>query len=184
MTTKTTILASVTAAAVAAGLLITPVAEARGGPQVGDGARGHMPFGQAAPSFSDLDVDGSGGITAEDLEALRVNRFAEMDADGNGTVSADELTAHTTARMAERIEARSAQMIERMDTDGDGALSQDELLAQGPGKGHGDPGAMLIERADADKDGTVTEDEFNAAMQRFQHRMPGGGHGGHGPRKG
>lgn len=163
MTTKTTFLASVTAAAIATGLLVAPVAEARGGPQ----QRGDM---QAGPSFSELDVDGSGGITAEDLEAMKAARFAEVDADGDGTVTADELTAHRTARAEEQRQNRSEQMISRLDTDGDGVLSQDEL-AGGQREGrNGSAGKSLIDRADADGDGQVSEEEFEAAKAAMKER--------------
>lgn len=91
-------------------------------------------MGQNRPTFEEMDTDGDGQISKEEMEAGRKDRFAEMDADGDGLVSKDELIAHMSAKMAERVD----EMFERLDTDGDGFLSQEELEAAREGKrGHG-----------------------------------------------
>jgi len=51
--------------------------------------------------------------------------FAELDADGDGMVTADEITAF----LVERVQARAAAMMARADADGDGALSEEEFAA-------------------------------------------------------
>ncbi len=50
-------------------------------------------------------------------------KFAEMDANGDGAVSLDELTAHTTAKIQDRIQKR----FDKMDANGDGQITEDEL---------------------------------------------------------
>ena len=125
----------------------------------------------ARMSFEEIDADGSGEITAEDLAALADARFAEMDADGDGSVSQDEFMAAASARAAER----AARMFERMDADGDGALSRDALEA----RGRRGPGERMIARLDADGSGGVSAEEFDEGMAKFAKRRHGrrGGHG-------
>lgn len=125
--------------------------------------------GPRTMDFSTLDVDGSGEITQEDLDALRENRFADIDSNGDGAVSKDEFMAASAARAGER----AGEMFDRLDADGDGALSRDVLESRdGRGRGAG----RLLERADADGSGGVSEEELAAAMERFAER--GGKRGG------
>lgn len=126
-------------------------------------------MGARGMDFTTLDVDGSGEITQEDLDALRANRFSEIDANGDGTVSRDEFMAASAARAGDR----AGEMFDRLDADGDGALSRDALEARdGRARGAG----RLIQRADADGSGGVSEEELAAAMERFAER--GGKRGG------
>ena len=121
-----------------------------------------------APTFEELDVDGSGEITAEDLEALRANRFGEIDANGDGSVSEAEFMAHATAR----AEERAAGMFARLDADGDGQLSRDVLESrQGRGMGQ-----RLLTRFDADNSGGVSAEEFETAKELLAERRGGGKH--------
>lgn len=143
---------------------------------VGTGAayaqdRGHRGEGM---TFETLDADGSGEITLEDIEALKVQRFAEFDANGDGSVTADEFSAHAQARAAER----AAEMFARLDADGDGSLSRDVL----EGRMGQAPGERLLTRLDADKSGGVSAEEFEAAKAKFaEHRgMRGEGREGRG----
>ena len=160
MTTDTfKIAALVSALAIGAIALTGTMVEAR---ERGDGPRGM--------DFSTMDVDGSGEITQEDLDALRENRFAEIDTNGDGSVSRDEFMAASAARAGDR----AGDMFDRLDADGDGSLSRDALEARGGGRG---PGAgRLLERADTDNSGGVSEEELAAAMERFAER--GGKRGG------
>ncbi|MGR3511443.1 MAG: EF-hand domain-containing protein [Paracoccaceae bacterium] len=125
-------------------------------------------------SFDTLDVDGSGEITAEDLTALRDNRFAELDTNGDGTISQDEFVAGQAAR----AEDRAARMFERLDADGDGTLSRDVIES---GR-RGGMGERMISRFDEDSSGGISAEEFEEAQARFQERRKGG-RGEHGKRR-
>lgn len=118
--------------------------------------------GGALPTFQELDVDGSGEITAEDLNQLRENRFAEMDANSDGSVSQEEFVAAAQAKSAER----AARMFARLDADGDGSLSRDALEAR-EGRGMGE---RMLSRLDADSSGGVSAEEFEVAQERFAKR--------------
>ncbi len=116
--------------------------------------------------FGEMDADGDGRITAEEIEVHRAARFAAVDANGDGKLSVDEMMAARDARRS----ARMADRIARLDADGDGLLSAEEMEAAGPRR---DPAAML-ERFDADGDGAVTLEEMQQA------RKGPGFHGGEG----
>ena len=122
-------------------------------------------FDGARMNFEDIDADGSGEITVDDLAALADAKFAEMDADGNGSVSEAEFVAAAEVRAGER----AARMFERMDADGDGVLSRDALEA----RGRRGPSERMIARLDADGSGGVSAEEFEAGMEKFSKRRKG-----------
>ena len=121
--------------------------------------RGH---GGEGMTFEQLDVDGSGEITTEDLDAFKSQRFAELDANGDGSVDLEEFTAHAQARAGER----AAEMFARLDADGDGSLSRDVLESR-MGRG---PGERMISRFDTDDSGGVSAEEFEAAREKMAER--------------
>ncbi|MEO1024069.1 MAG: EF-hand domain-containing protein [Pseudomonadota bacterium] len=116
-------------------------------------------------NFETLDVDGNGEITAEDLAAMRANRFGEIDANGDGSVTLEEFQAAASARATEQAAERFA----RLDADGDGSLSRDALEA----RGRGNPGERMLRRFDADNSGGIDAEEFETAMARFAERRGG-----------
>ena len=143
------------------------------------GSHGGKDKGPRGPkmSFEQLDTNGDGFITQDELDAHHKARFDEMDANGDGVISADELKAGMMKRAQERAERRSAKMMEHMDENGDGVLSMEEMQHKGKGmkKGKG-PGSM-IERFDSDGDGKISQAEFDAAREKMGKRhgkMKGG----------
>ncbi len=120
------------------------------------------PGGGERFDFETLDVDGDGEITAEDLSAMRDNRFSDLDSDGNGEVSEDEFVAAAVAK----AEERAARQFANLDADGDGALSRDVLET----RGRGQMGERLLARVDTDNSGGVSAEEFEAAKDRMAKR--------------
>lgn len=131
----------------------------------GTGAALALETAKGRMTFEQLDVDGSGEITRQDLEMLPDARFAEMDADGSGDISEAEFVAAAQARAGEA----AARMFARLDADGDGVLSQDALA----GRGHGGGRLRGIMRLDSDDSGGVSAEEFEAGMERFAGRDRG-----------
>ncbi|MCV2890209.1 EF-hand domain-containing protein [Ruegeria aquimaris] len=116
-------------------------------------------------SFSELDSNGDGKITMEEMQGHRAARFSGVDTDGNGLLSRSELEAEAQSRVSEHV----THMLERLDSNKDGQLSQDEMPQ--PKKDMG----RFFGRIDADGDGAITEEEFAQMQQRMSER-----HGRHG----
>lgn len=124
------------------------------------------------PGFEELDADGDGKVTRDEMQAHMQARFGAADTDGDGKLSRAELSARIEARQAERRERRLDRMFDRHDTDGDGALSMDEM--------RGDRAGPMFSRLDADDDGAVSKEEFERMRERHRGYSKGrGGERGH-----
>ena len=133
--------------------------------------RGHGP----AFDFEELDMDGDGQITKDEMEGQAAARFGSADTDGDGKLSADEMAGHMRARMLERMTHRAEQMIARQDGDGDGMLSFEEMRTGRMGR--------MFERHDEDGDGAISAGEF-AAIGEMRRGSISEGRKGHGERHG
>jgi hypothetical protein len=148
-------------------------------PGMGHGRGGMM----AGPGldFATLDADKDGKITKAEMEDYRAARTAEIDADGDGFLSADELAAMQIKAFTERAQDMAARMVTMMDADNDGKLSAAELAAR-PGPemmfdridADGD-GAVTQAEVDAAKAGMMERVGMYGGMHGGGHR---GGHGG------
>lgn len=89
--------------------------------------------GKKGKGFGKLDSNGDEVITLAEAEAAGAERFienfSEIDADGSGEVTKDELRAHFQQRMSER-----KTKLKDMDADGNGAISYDEAANAGAEK--------------------------------------------------
>ncbi len=125
------------------------------------GFGGKAGFGRGV-TFADIDANGDGAITQDELKGLRDARFAAADANGDGQLSLEELTA--TAR--ERAQTHASRMLSRLDANKDGALSLDEMpKPRRAGK--------MFDRIDANGDGAISQDEFDSARLKHQARHGG-----------
>lgn len=139
---------SITVLAVVVGLVATS-AQAR--------EEGHKDGGpKLEERFSQIDADGDGQVTAQELQAQGAARFAAADANGDGALTAEEMTGASQGKHKERL-------LKRFDTDGDGALSAAELEKVGEGK-MGKRAAKRFEKLDADNSGSVTMEEMQVRM--------------------
>lgn len=177
---RSTLIAGIAVMTLAAG---AGVATAHGKKAGMDGMRGGPVL-----NFEEIDANGDGKLTQDEMKAHAKARFKAADTDGNGKLSADEMKAaaqkREEERRAQRAERMASRMIERMDKDGDKELSFDEM-----------PGQMtqadrMFARVDADGDGAISKDEMEKARERFGerqgmrdgHRGPFGEGGHHGKR--
>ena len=149
------------------------------------GAANAFPFGKrgggedmAPLSFEELDTNGDGVVTAEEMEAHGAGLFAEMDTDGNGVISAEEILASMQERAQNRLSKGVERMVDKLDEDGDGALSADEMPQRGSSR--------MFEHLDDDGDGAISAEEFEAGKEKREEMRgkgrKGGGHGGKGGR--
>ncbi len=174
-----------------AGLLALAIPTALTAPALAQEAQGPGP----RFIFQELDADGNGAVTLEELQAARPDRFAAADADADGFLTRDELLAQGALRVAQGVD----RMLERADTDADGQLTMAELDAaredrmanggwrgrlgreghEGRGghggregrEGRGPNPEQMFGHMDADGDGSVTEAEFDAAVAQMLERM-------------
>lgn len=179
-------------------------ASARGPFGGGDGPFGAGPQGGLfVTTFAELDLNGDGQITEDDLAAGADARLAEVDTDGDGQLTVEELTTAITAQIEERAATfgaqmprrfdpatmaprMAAQMLDTRDANDDGVLTVEELA---PRYGFG----RIIDRFDTDDDNAISQAEYDTAKQDMQDRFAnrdnrGGwgdrGKGGPGPRGG
>ena len=126
-------------------------------------------FGGGHMSFADLDTNGDGVLSVEEMQAPMLERFQSADTDGDGSLSADELNAARPEKgEGKRFGGgkfgknggnrgdRAAKMIAKLDSDGDGLLSLEELSAN-------PKPAQMFEKIDANGDGAISQEEFDAA---------------------
>ncbi|QUS34793.1 EF-hand domain-containing protein [Falsirhodobacter algicola] len=158
----TKFLTALTAAAVSVACLSTAFAE----PGPGKGHEG-MDRQPPMPAFEDLDTNGDGMLSTDELTAARAERVQTLDADGDGKLSADELAQAEIDRATKMAERHAQMMVERMDADGDGLLSAAEL-ATPPAR----PSDRMLDRLDANDDGSISQDEFDAARDGMRDRHP------------
>jgi len=132
---------------------------------------------RGAMDFSQMDQDGDGAITLEELQAGPAAMFANADTNGDGNLSRDELIAAATLRAAGNID----RMLARADENGDGVLSIDELASMQEGRRESRM-ARMFKRLDADENGSLSAEELEQArggMGRHDDE-DGARRGGHG----
>ncbi|WP_037309404.1 EF-hand domain-containing protein [Ruegeria halocynthiae] len=114
------------------------------------GPRNHDPV-----TFQELDADGDGQITQDEMQAHRSQRFTNADTGGDGQLSVEEMQAAGQKKANDRV----TKMFERHDADQDGFLTQDELpKPRRAGK--------MFDRIDTDNSGTISEQEFADAKDK------------------
>ena len=128
--------------------------------------------GHNRPSFTELDSNGDGVITLEEVQNQGKAKFAAADSNGDGQLDVAELTAAAAQERAGRIE----RLIAHKDSNGDGTLSFEEMGARDGG------GTRLFAHVDTDGNGEITQAEWDAAIANMPGQGPNGPHGPHGPR--
>lgn len=133
--------------------------------------------------FTELDADGDGALTADELaggtglSAPLRDHLAALDADHDGALDRAELDQAAVrlhgpdapVGLRQELHAHHREMFARADRDHDRRLSLAELQAAPL------PGPMLAEHLgeiDADGDGALTHDEIAAAMARHHDHAP------------
>lgn len=117
-------------------------------------AQGGHQRGPERPSFAQMDVNGDGMVTLEEMQSRAGDRFAESDTNGDGLLSVDELTAAAERERSRMID----RLMERKDANGDGMLSLEEMAPPN--------GERMFANADADGDGAISLEEWEAAKEK------------------
>lgn len=93
--------------------------------------------------FGQVDADGNGAVTQEEIDNFRAAKVGEADASGDGALSIEEFD--TLYR--EFTRSRMVDMFQKMDADGDGVISDAEMDSRFGG---------VVDRMDRDDDGALT----------------------------
>lgn len=131
----------------------------------GTGAIALTAFGQGGPgrghgggmALEQLDANGDGNISMEEISAERTERFASADANGDGGLTLEEFTSAREAEREERRAERMTKHFERLDADGDGVvtLAEQDAFAE-------DRMERMFNRIDSNDDGVISEAEREA----------------------
>ena len=107
-------------------------------------------------TFQQLDANGDGQVTKEEMQAYRTQRFTNADTNGDGQLSVEEMQAAAQKKANDRV----TKMFEKHDANSDGYLSEDELpKPRRAGK--------MFDRIDADGNGSISEQEFADAKDKM-----------------
>jgi Ca2+-binding EF-hand superfamily protein len=146
--------------------------------------------------FTQIDKNGDGVLTKEEVRGRLLTNFDILDMDGNGSLSAAEFTMHkgkhgnrpTFAQMdknsdgvlsKDEVGRRLLAKFDKVDSDNNGTLSEAELQMahknrQGKaGKGHQRP---TFTEMDKNNDGVLSATEFQAGQKHRQHKAGKGRH--------
>lgn len=129
-----------------------------GGPGLGAGPMGDV-------SFAELDADGDGALSIDELTAQAQSRFDGTDTNGDGALSADEIAAAIIARATEAAPQMAENMIAHLDDNADGVLQAEEITRPMP-----DPERMF-DRVDTDNDEAISQAEWDEMRAQMQERM-------------
>ncbi len=124
-------------------------------------------------NFTSLDSDSSGGISLDELAALKRPEHGDrapdtqladallkaLDSNGDGTLSNDELA---TGLSNAGSNADSTSLFSALDKDSSGSLSVDELAAALPVQLSS---SQLFSQLDTDGDGSISQAELASALQ-------------------
>ncbi|XP_076910927.1 calcium-dependent protein kinase 29-like [Bidens hawaiensis] len=130
--------------------------------------------------FNNMDTDGSGSITYEELKAglsklgsrlvdSEIRQLLEAaDVDKNGTIDYIEFITATMHRHKLDKEENLRKAFQFFDKDNSGLITRDELKNAMTQYGMGDEATIdeVLDDVDTDKDGTINYEEFVAMMRK------------------
>lgn len=83
------------------------------------------PGSYRAEMFKQIDTNGDGVLSPEEIAAAKLQRAQRIDANQDGYISVEELEAHRQLMQAERMQRR----MQKLDTNQDGRVSVEEFAA-------------------------------------------------------
>lgn len=132
---------------------------------------------QVSQMFSQLDTDGDGEVTQEEMMAAAPppppmggmngsNPFSEADADASGDLSLEEFTKlGELSGHGEESEEQTSALFNSLDTDGNGVITQAELEAGKPENG------QTAQTAAATTGNSYSAMQFEAMIEKYLQSM-------------
>ncbi len=109
---------------------------------------------KAAPAaLAQIDADGDGTVSADEIKTALDKRFDALDADHDGKLEAKELNGLVSARALKKI-----------DTDKDGTLDKAEFESIG---------TYRLQKADKDQNGTLDDKEMKSYQGKALAKLLG-----------
>jgi Ca2+-binding EF-hand superfamily protein len=100
-----------------------------------------------AEMFEIMDTDRDGKITAQEMEAVRMEKFSEADSNGNNQIDMSEFEGMWMGRIRDQI----LSAFQNHDENNDGAISQDEMAK---------PMSSMVYWLDKNNDGVIEKSEM------------------------
>lgn len=127
------------------------------------GKPGHVSEEEAAAKFTELDTEGTGSLSQEQM------------AQGDPRRSSAQLSDESMSALLELTQQNSSgsEIFNSLDADESGTLSQDEFISGRPGFASESDAATEFARLDADGDGSLTSEEVEAGQTESSSEVAG-----------
>ncbi len=109
----------------------------------GRGFEGDGPGQMFRSIFVEIDANGDGSVTQDEIDTFRASKVSQADASGDGALSIEEFDTLYREFTRERM----VRAFQRLDADGDGVISQQEMDRR-----FGD----VVDRMDRNDDGALS----------------------------
>jgi len=118
--------------------------------------------------FKDMDSNGDGAVTLEELQAYATKMHKSRDTDGNGVINQEEFkTQHPHAQERQK---RRQERFTQMDSDGDSTISKEEFQTFGTQRRQ-EKAAKRFAMVDRNKDNVISLEEMQDMQKQRFDRM-------------
>ncbi|WP_120495756.1 EF-hand domain-containing protein [Kiloniella sp. EL199] len=103
--------------------------------------------GKWKKNFEEVDANGDGQITQQEIANAQATKFSQADLNNDGSISLTEMQEAITKHIAERTKRK----FDKMDADNSGGITAEEFNSRIN---------KMVEHLDRNNDGIITQDEM------------------------